>query len=169
MDECFCSKQHKDVRQWAHSIRGYTKDIVKYYAVKPKSKGSSLHSALKKALQVVCYINNTECTSLPMQSSETPDQSLPSFVWVVPVGVDEFCEESHSVKWQRGVKYRWSYVKSMLEWRKATMNRAFTLLIQALYRAYVSSVLEKQLESIPGRHEKCSQGWGGKKIQRNSK
>jgi hypothetical protein len=87
MDECFCSKQYNNVRQWAHLIRGHTNDIVKYYAVKTKSKGSPLHGTLKKVLQAVCYINNTECTSLPTQSSETMDQSLPSFVCDGPGGL----------------------------------------------------------------------------------
>jgi hypothetical protein len=149
MDEYFCSKRYVDVRQLAHSIRGHAEDIVKYYAVKPKSKGSSLHSAMKKASQAVRYINNTECTSSPTRSSETLDQSSPSFVRVVLVGVDEFCEEIHSVKRQRGMKHSWSYVKSMSERRKATINRAFTLLIQALYRADLSSVSEKKPETIP--------------------
>jgi len=153
MDEYFCSKRYDDVRQLAHSMRGSAEDVVEYYAasVKPKSRGSSsLHGALlKKTAQAVRYINNTEGTSPPMRSSETLDQSSPSFVRAVLVGVDEFCEEIRSVKRQRGKKYSWSYVKSMSERRKATINRAFALLIQALSRADLSSVSEEQPGSIP--------------------
>jgi hypothetical protein len=63
--------------------------------------------------------------------------------------VDEFCEEIHSVKRQRGKKYSWTYVKSMSERRKATINRAFSLLIKALSRADLWSVSEEQPGSIP--------------------
>jgi len=167
MDEYFCSKRYDDVRQLAHSMRGNAEDVVKYYNAaaaaaaaaavdikQPKHTrgGSSLHGALlKKTAQAVRYIHNTECASPPMRMSDTLDQSSPAFVREILVGVDEFCEEIRSVKRQRGgrTKYSWSYVKSMSERRKATINRAFTLLIQALSRADLSSVSEERPGSIP--------------------
>ena len=166
MDEYFCSKRYDDVRQLAHSMRGNAEDIVKYYNAaaaaaaaaaavdikQPKStRGSfSLHGALlKMTAQAVRYISNTEGASPPMRMSDTLDQSSPTFVREVLVGVDEFCEEVRSAKRQRGTKYSWSYVKSMSERRKATINRAFTLLIQALSRADLSSVSEERPGSIP--------------------